>query len=166
MVAKTNEKRYFYFLRGNDTVLDLDKVVEKPNDENEKPVPILKATVRDIRKRSSYEQMDGMRALPPEGNATAWTVFSSPNASYRTGLKFIYDAFAVITPAAKYSDWKITLYNRSVESKEPTFKTREEAFLAGVSAHGSADNGKVAEKDKEKKIDKKAEKASSVKNYD
>lgn len=155
LVKRTNEKEYFYFIRGNDSVLDLDKVVKKPGDAEEKPRPVAKATVRDIRKRSSYEQMDGLRALPPEEDATAWTVFSSPNASYRTGLKFIYDAFAVITPADAYSDWKIALYSRNMESKDAAFTTRQEAFLVGASS-----NGKPVEKAGEKKSEKAVEKAS------
>ena len=162
LITRTNEKQYSYFIRGSDMVLDLDKVVKKPGDAEEKPQPVAKATIRDIRKRSSYEQMDGMRALPPEEDATAWTVFSSPNASYRTGLKFVYDAFAVVTPGEAYSDWKITLYNRNIDSKDAAFTTRQESFLVGA-LNAKAADAKPAEKAGEKKTEKVAEKPDEKK---
>lgn len=158
LITRTNEKQYFYFIRGSDMVLDLDKVVKKPGDPEEKPLPVAKATIRDIRKRSSYEQMDGMRPLPPEEDATAWTVFSSPNASYRTGLKFVYDAFVLVTPAEVYNDWKITLYSRNIDSKDASFATRQESFLVGAS-NAKAVDAKPAEKAGEKKTEKVAEKS-------
>jgi hypothetical protein len=159
LIERTNEKNYLYFIRGNETILDLDKVVKKQGDAEEKPLPLLKASIRDIRKRSSYEQMDGLRALPPEGNASAWTVFSSPTASYRIGLKFVYDAFAVVTPAEMDSDWKITLYSRNIENKDFDFKMRQEALFVGGSNEKGID-GKPAEKTQEKKPEKASEKSA------
>lgn len=86
-----------------------------------KPQPKLLATICDIKKRDHYEQMDGLRMIPPLGGSIAWTIMSCPTEPYRIGFKFFNDAFTVISPANNIDAWEICLYFRDVRSSENKF---------------------------------------------
>lgn len=139
LAKKIDEAKYPSFLRENATAslatLDLSKVpAEGAAADKDKAIKnSLKAVMRDIRKRDSFEKMDGLRSLPPEGDAAAWTVLSCPTAPYRVALKYFYDAFAVLSFSEEFEKWKITLYSRHVvENKDFTFSSREEKLLGDV----------------------------------
>jgi hypothetical protein len=99
--------------------------------ENQEHQPLLKAIVTDIKQRAAYDEMDGLRLLPPIGVTIAWTVFSSTTETYRKALNFFYDAFVVITPAKELKSWTITLYNRDIRKADKGFKTRSCYFFTG-----------------------------------
>ncbi|MFA6263080.1 MAG: hypothetical protein WCW33_03830 [Candidatus Babeliales bacterium] len=96
---------------------------------------ISRAIVRDIRKRDSYEDMDGLRLLPPTKGVPTWSVLSSTSETYRGALKFYYDAFVIITAAKELSNWKITLYNKNIRDKENReFKSKSRIFFEDTSS--------------------------------
>ena len=88
----------------------------------------MKAIVSLILKRTEYQPMDGLRLLPNDRGATAWTILSCPTEIYRKGLKFFHDAFAIISAGKKLEDWKITLYNQDTRTKKG-FLTKVHSFF-------------------------------------
>jgi hypothetical protein len=82
---------------------------------------ISRALIRDIKKRISYEDMAGLKLLPPTKGVPTWTVLSTAAEPYRKAFKNYYEAFVIITPATTLQGWKITLYNR--DTRKPDIKT-------------------------------------------
>ena len=78
---------------------------------------ISRALVRDIRKRDSYEPMEGLRLLPPTKGVPTWCIMSTASEAYQLAFSFFYDAFTIILPGKKIPDWTITLYNRNIMDK-------------------------------------------------
>jgi hypothetical protein len=155
----TDEKLYPGFLReiekGKSDLLDVDNPSKEFKEKTNQRI-VLKAAVRDIRKRDSFEKMDGLRSMPPEEDALSWTILSCPTAPYRLGLKFMYDAFGVITGGKNFEDWKLTLYNRQVESKTSTFSSREVNFIGGSGSVTEQSSTKPPVEDKSLKDEKKS----------
>lgn len=152
LAEKIKENLYPKFLEGvgdgGSDILDLENFNKEVMIVASQQI-VLKASIRDIRKRDSFEKMDGLRSLPPENDALVWTILSCPTASYRNGLKFMYDAFGLISGGKDFDDWKLTLYNRHVESKLSTFGSREVKLMS-------------PDKDKHKDKSKKSEQNDSV----
>jgi hypothetical protein len=93
---------------------------------------ISRAIIRDIKKRDQYEEMDGLRLMPPTKGITTWIILSNTLESARIALKYFYDAFVIITPAKKIDDWTITLYNRDIRNiDKKDFNTRSYYFFSG-----------------------------------
>lgn len=156
LAKKLNEMQYPEFIRQavnkKPSVMSLDKPLKAAGPAD--VTPSMVASIRDIQKRTAYVPMDGLRKMPPEGSAVAWTVLSSPIATYRNSLKFFNDAFCVVSFGEKFAQWKIALYSRNVMNKDLNFSAREEEFLAGVN--------EIDKKEVEKKEDI-SKKASSEK---
>ncbi len=94
---------------------------------------VSRAIVRDIKKRDSYEEMEGLRSLPPTKGIPTWCILSTSAEPYRAGLKFFHDAFTVITPAKQLNAWEITLYNRDIRNKDDrSFKHRTYSFFGNT----------------------------------
>lgn len=91
----------------------------------------IKVIFKGEKKRETYQPHNGLRLLPSDMGSTAWTILSCPTPTYQKAIKFIHDAFVVITPAQRLDEWKITLYNRNVQTKDP-FKTTTFYLLSGV----------------------------------
>lgn len=123
--------RYASFLKQNTPhkLVAFDLHNGKDNDPEANNLKSL-AIVRDIRKRDSYEEMDGLRLMPPTKGITTWTVLSTAAEPYRLSIKFFYDAFVIIEPAPKQEDWKIILYNKNVMNvQNKTFQKRSFSFF-------------------------------------
>jgi hypothetical protein len=135
LLNKINEQRYPKFLadqgNGRPAVFNLNSSESLVQDDMQQKIT-LKAAIRDIKKRDSYEQMDGLRNLPMEGDATAWTVLSCPTVVYRMALKFYYDAFLCVSAGDSFAKWKATLYNRRVDNKDFVFAARDVNFFGEV----------------------------------
>jgi hypothetical protein len=106
------------------TAHSLDK-----KDDQASPVAI-KVIFRGEKKRESYQPHEGMRLLQPDMDSTAWTILSCPTVGYQKAIKFVHDAFAIITPGKTADDWSVTLYNRDVRTKNP-FKATPFNLLSG-----------------------------------
>jgi hypothetical protein len=66
---------------------------------------------------------------------------------YQKALKFVHDAFVILTPARRFDDWKITLYSRNVlENKEFSAST---LYLISGTAEGTRTAQQQPEPDKE-----------------
>jgi hypothetical protein len=98
------------------------------------PAPVddlaTKVIVRSEVKRKSFQSMDGLRQLPPEGGVSSWTVFSAPTQIYQEGVSFFNDAFAILQTSSDIDEWKITLYYQDVR-KLDGYKTRTCNVLSG-----------------------------------
>jgi hypothetical protein len=117
--------RYATFLkqRSNERLASFDLCNGSDNDPEANNI-VSRAIVRDIRKRDSYEDMDGLRLLPPTKGVPTWCILSTAAEPYRIGLRFFHDAFVLITPNKNLNDWKITLYNRDTRNRQDlTFKS-------------------------------------------
>lgn len=93
---------------------DLKQQPSEPEIESDKL--LLRAIVKDILKRESFEPTEGLCLLPPEMGTLAWSVFSSSSEPARHLMQFFYDAFVVIEPEKQLEDWKINLYNRDIRN--------------------------------------------------
>ncbi len=91
----------------------------------------VKIIFRGEKKRETYQPHQGLRLLPPDMGSTAWTILSCPTTVYQKAIKFVHDAFVIITPAPKLDEWKLTLYNRNVQSNDQ-FKTTTYNLLSGA----------------------------------
>ena len=91
----------------------------------------LKAVIKDIHKKHDYEEMDGLRLLEWKNDVIFWTVLSTSTEPYQKFCKFFYDAFVVVEPAKKISDWTINLYNRDIRSHDKFFNKRSQYFFTG-----------------------------------
>jgi len=113
-------------------MLNLDNPSHNNSTQDPSTIKLL-AIVTEIKKRDSYEVMDGLRLLPPIHQVTAWTVLSGSSEPVRRGLNFFYDAIVIINPSTDIDQWTITLYNRDIRNKEEiNFKTRSQYFFSGT----------------------------------
>ncbi len=133
LLKKIDEKSKVAFLKHATThkpaVMNLDTpLTVMPGSNDLEIVPV--ATVRDIRKRDGHIKMDGLRKLYQEGHTVAWTILSSPLATYRHGLKFFNDAFCVFSFGEAFAQWKITLYSRNIMSANQNFSVRQENLVS------------------------------------
>ncbi|QQR49075.1 hypothetical protein IPF37_06000 [bacterium] len=127
-----DESRYSAFLEditdgSNISVFDLHK--NSPRELVDRIQLIKRAIICDIKKRESYEEMDGMRKLHSSDKTTIWTVLSTSSEIYRSALNFFYDAFVIVFSAQNLEDWKITLFKRDVRNKDKNFEQRSERFF-------------------------------------
>ncbi len=118
----------------------------------------VKVIFKGEKKRETYQPHDGLRLLSPDMGATAWTLLSCPSFVYQKSIKFVHDAFVVLTSAKELDEWKITLYNRNVQSQEP-FKATTFSLLSGIEDGGKKSAPKAPEaKEKKKETKEKPEK--------
>jgi hypothetical protein len=93
---------------------------------------VSRAIIRDIKKRDFYEEMNGLRLLPPTKGVTTWNVLSTTAEPYRKNLNFFYDAFVIIHTQSLQKDWLITLYNRDIRNtNDTTFKEKSFYLFTG-----------------------------------
>jgi hypothetical protein len=133
-----NEHRFAKFLttKATDKVSCL-QLIEQQNEHGEQPPVDIKVIFKGEKKRETFQPHTGLRLLPSDMGSTAWTVLSCPTPVYQKALKFFYDAFVILTPAAQFDDWKITLYNRNVlENKD--FTTSTLYLISGTQEGGRA----------------------------
>jgi hypothetical protein len=128
LLSLIDAPRYATFLKqtSNERLAAFDLNNGSDNDPEAANI-VSRAIIRDVRKRDSYEDMDGLRLLPPTKGVPTWCILSSTSETYRGALKFYYDAFVVITAAKELNNWTITLYNRNIlnaASKDFKEKTR------------------------------------------
>lgn len=94
--------------------------------------PVMCAYIREIRKRDKYEEMDGLRLLPPTNGITTWTVLSTACEPARLALNHHHEAFVIIESSQKPPNrWTISLFNRNVMNKDALFKHRAYDFFSG-----------------------------------
>lgn len=116
VLAKESENKFFNFLSAKSS--DKKKclpVVQARNESSENPIK-LHAILKSEKKRDTYQDMDGMRMIQPENGVPGWTLLSCPTEVYQKGLKFFYDAFAIIQTASEIKDWTITLHKQDVRT--------------------------------------------------
>lgn len=150
LFTKESENKFYKFLSKPAVAEKLETETfheVRDNDSTEKI--LLKAVIKGEKKRESYQNMDGMRLLSPEGGVTAWTIMSCPGEVYQKGLKFYYDAFLVLSFAGKPEDFKITLYKQDVRSKDG-YKKREAELLTGKGGGNPGADPVKAEDNKKK----------------
>ncbi len=110
------------------------QLTETQGEQTGQPIDI-KVIFKGEKKRETFQPHQGLRLLPSDLGSTAWTVLSCPTPVYQKALKFVYDAFVILTPASHFDDWKITLYNRNVlEHKEFSSST---LYLISGTAEGT-----------------------------
>lgn len=133
LVELTQDKNYASFLlapqkSGIDTCSDL----KKGDGDAESSKIKLMAIIDGIKKRVEWAlPMEGLRLLPRVDDVVRWYIYSSTYEPIRFA-SFFHDAFVVITPASKFEDWKITLYNRDTRNREDLqFKTKDFHFFTG-----------------------------------
>lgn len=91
----------------------------------------IKVIFEGEKKREKYQPHEGLRLLAPDMGATAWTLLSSPTPVYQKAIKFVHDAFILLTPAKSIDGWRLTLHNRNVLGKE-AFKATTFYLLSGA----------------------------------
>ena len=106
--SKLKEDNYAHFLEAAQQSLIDRYEIDKSVTHNNKIA--IEAVINSEKKRHTFQVSTGMRQLPPDGGAIAWTLLSAPTLVNQKGLKFVDDAFAVLQLAATKEDWKITLY--------------------------------------------------------
>lgn len=105
---------------------DLKKRSAQPEPQAEKI--LLRAVVRDIMKRESYEKTDGLKLLPPQSGDICWHVLSAPTQPYRGAFYFTNDAFAIIEPhSSNLYNFTITLNYKAPNSS--IFHVRQELLF-------------------------------------
>lgn len=124
-----NEQNYSEFLTSKTTNAHACFNLQEKSTTN--PQLEIKVIFKGEKKRETYQPHQGLRLLPPDMGSTAWSVLSCPTPVYQKAIKFMHDAFVIISPAKKLDNWKITLYNRNVQSQDP-FKTTVYNLLSGI----------------------------------
>lgn len=102
------------------------------------------------KKRETFQPSEGLRLLPSDQGSIAWNPISCPTVIYRKALKFVHDAFVVITPGKRTDEWKITLHNRDIRTKEP-FKATTLFLLSGTELHSQKTPAGIKPLEAEKK---------------
>lgn len=90
--------------------------------------------VRGISRSTIYQPTDGLTLMAPDQGSTAWTLLSAPTLTYQKLYEFYNDAFCIISPASKISDWAITLYKQDSRKKDG-FVTKRYNMLLGQQEH-------------------------------
>lgn len=160
LFVKETENKLFKFVSEATTSLDAiayDAVKDEPAN---KEIP-LKAIIKSEKKRETYQDMDGMRLMPAEAGVTSWTIMSCPSEVFQKGVKFFFDAFAVIKVEPKIEDTLITLYKQDVRTKDG-FKDRKVWLVSGQD-YDPNKKPEPKKEDKNKKDEKDSEKESSDK---
>lgn len=103
----------------------------------------IKVIFKGEKKREVYQPHEGLRLLAPDLDSTAWTILSCPTPVYQKAIKFMHDAFALLAPAKNIDEWKITLYNRNVQTQE-SFKATAFYLLSGLEENASTQEKKEA----------------------
>lgn len=125
------EKNYGPFLSTLHTTITPYTV--KNNAELSDAAVTIRAIIKSEKKRYAYQSMEGLRMLPNDTGVTAWTLLSCPTVVYEKakGMSFFFDAFAIITPGEKLSQWTITLHHRDRRTNNP-FSTKTFNLLSGL----------------------------------
>lgn len=122
------------------------QLTETQSEQTGQPIDI-KVIFKGEKKRETFQPHQGLRLLPSDLGSTAWTILSCPTPVYQKALKFVHDAFVILTPARRFDDWKITLYSRNVlENKEFSAST---LYLISGTAEGTRTAQQQPEPDKE-----------------
>ncbi len=127
--SKLNEDTYAHFLEAPQSgVLDRHEINKTVTHNNKISID---GVINSEKKRHTFQVSTGMRQLPPDGGAIAWTLLSAPTLVNQKGLKFVDDSFAIVTVASTKEDWKITGYSQNAVSKGG-FKATEYQFFTGA----------------------------------
>ena len=102
---------------------------------------LVKAMIKAEDRVMSYKYYSGLTLGEPDRGAIAWIAFSGPTPKYQKDYQFYYDAFSIITTAARVQDFRITLYNRDMRGLDPFAPVGTYALLSGQ---------KMSEKKKER----------------
>jgi hypothetical protein len=131
-----NEYRFAKFLTAKtESKITCLQLTESQGEHTEQPPVDIKVIFKGEKKRETYQPHKGLRLLPSDMGSTAWTVLSCPTPVYQKALKFIHDAFVILTPAAQFDDWKITLYNRNVLENR-SFESSTLYLISGTTESG------------------------------
>lgn len=90
----------------------------------------LHVVIKAQKKREKFQQMDGLRFLPPERGAIAWTLLGAPTLSYIKLFKYFHDSFCVIDIGSQINNWIIEKYSRHV-IKDKEFYSMKYSFISG-----------------------------------
>jgi len=101
------------------------------------------ASVHSEVKRQTFQVSHGLRQMPSDGGAIAWTLMSGPTYVNQKGLKFSDDSFAVLKVAAKRADWVVTDYWQDANKKDG-FTMDAYQFFTGRKASEKIDIPEVA----------------------
>jgi len=113
--TKLKESSYSHFLEARQRgMLDRHEIT-KEVDHNEQIE--VDACIHSEVKRNTFQLSEGLRQMPSDGGAIAWTLLSAPTLVNQKGLNFVSDAFAIIKAAEKKEDWLITLYTQDANKK-------------------------------------------------
>lgn len=132
--TKLKEEKYVHFLEAPQRSGIDRHQIEKVMMQGGKTM--IDAIVHAEKKRHTFEATDGLRLLPADAGAIAWTLVSSPTRVMQEGMKFYHDAFALITVGAARTEWRITLYCHDVR-ENTGFSERSYFFFSGQSADGT-----------------------------
>ncbi len=121
----------------------------------------VKVIFKGEKKRETYQPHTGLRLLEPDMESTAWTILSCPTPTYQKAINFKHDAFVILTPAQNLDDWKITLYNRNVQTQEP-FKATTYNLLSGTEEGTTKKVDLTSVSPKQRKSDNKQKQLSSA----
>jgi len=91
----------------------------------------IKVTIRNEKKRQTFQKSEGLRLLAPDLDSVSWTILSCPTIVYQKALDFYNDAFVILSAADNLENWEITLYSHDVRTKDP-FKETKFNFLSGL----------------------------------
>jgi len=125
-----NEQHYAKFLTSNDGTYLCFPLKAGATDDGGPRIDV-RVIFKGEKKRETFQPHTGLRLLPSDMGSTAWTILSCPTPVYQKALKFVYDAFVILTPAPRIEDWKITLYHRNITSQD-AFATKTYLLLSGV----------------------------------
>jgi len=90
----------------------------------------LRVVIKAQKKREKFQLMDGLRFLPPERGATAWTLLACPTLPYQKLFRYFHDSFSVLKIGTAVDNWIITKYSRHVEKNE-NFYSVNYNFVSG-----------------------------------
>ncbi len=139
--------RLSYFNRGRTDLIDendfagflrstQNKTVSTYRTHEKLKLPIdatdnVRCIVKSVKKRAYYDFHDGLQLLPPDHNATAWSVLSCPTSLYQQALRFSTDSFAIIEEAGRVEQWTITHHVQDAVKKDG-WSTRAFQLLTGA----------------------------------
>jgi len=155
--SKLKEDNYAHFLEAKQQSLVDRYEIDKTVTHNNKIV--IDAVINSEKKRHTFQVSTGMRQLPPDGGAIAWTLLSAPTLVNQKGLKFVDDAFAIIQLAETKEDWKITLYSQNAVKQEG-FTPTEFQFFTGAPY---AEKKKLVTNEKTERLKAEAAKTEATK---
>lgn len=148
--SKENESKLQKFLRKNldGKIFATQPIMQIQDEKADEPI-LLKAIIKSEKIRQNYQDMDGMRLLSPENGVPAWTVLSCPTEVFQKGLKFVNDAFVIITIEQEVKNTKIVLNKQDARSQNG-FEKRSANLFSSKQEGPSGQKTKSEKKSEEK----------------